>query len=146
MMEARTWEAIELLTAWFDGDSELPADQRKIARILKMNEEAGEVCAAAVGVLGENPRKNGVTNTWDDVAKELCDVAVTALLALRCVTPDAQRVFAEHVEFVTGRAVEAGAFPPDRDVAQIDADVSTPFTQTDHRVGSSAIATRSNGA
>ncbi|MDT0398697.1 MULTISPECIES: hypothetical protein [Streptomyces] len=43
-------------------------------------------------------------NRWDDVRSELCDVAVTALMALRTLTPDAREVFAEHLAKVGRRA------------------------------------------
>ena len=50
-------------------------------RILKVTEEAGEAAAAWIGTLGQNPRK-GVTHTTADVAGELADVVVTALVAI----------------------------------------------------------------
>jgi hypothetical protein len=46
-------------------------------------------------------------NTWDDVQSELCDVAVTALVALRTLTPDAREVFAGHLARVTHRSLGA---------------------------------------
>lgn len=49
-------------------------------KILKVQEEAGEVAEAYIGALGVNPRK-GNTHTMGDVAGELIDVALTALVA-----------------------------------------------------------------
>jgi hypothetical protein len=62
------------------------------------------VAQAVVGATGQNPRK-GTSHTWDDVQSELCDVAVTALVALRTLTPDAPEVFARHLEKVTQRSL-----------------------------------------
>jgi NTP pyrophosphatase (non-canonical NTP hydrolase) len=74
-----------------------------LLRILKLSEEVGEVAEAVIGATGQNPRK-GVTHTWDDVQSELCDVAITALVALRTLTPQAREVFARHLERVTQRS------------------------------------------
>lgn len=52
-----------------------------VLRLLKLSEEVGEVAQAYIGVTGANKRK-GITHTGRDVAKELCDVAITALVAL----------------------------------------------------------------
>jgi hypothetical protein len=60
-----------------------------------------------IGALGHNPRK-GVSHTWQDVEAELCDVAVTALVALRTLTPDARDVFAHHLDRVTRRSLAGG--------------------------------------
>jgi hypothetical protein len=49
-------------------------------RLAKVAEESGEVIAAYIGVIGQNPRK-GRTHTDDDVKRELLDVALTALAA-----------------------------------------------------------------
>ncbi|CAL9589131.1 hypothetical protein SUDANB145_05189 [Streptomyces sp. enrichment culture] len=73
-----------------------------LLRLLKLSEEVGEVAEAVIGVTGQNPRK-GVTHTWDDVEAELCDVAITALVALRTLTPEARQVFAGHLERVAAR-------------------------------------------
>lgn len=50
-------------------------------RLLKLVEESGEVAQAYIGTVGQNPRK-GVTHTNADVADELCDVIITAMVAL----------------------------------------------------------------
>ncbi|MGV9386077.1 MazG-like family protein [Nonomuraea sp. NPDC003707] len=54
-------------------------------RLMKIGEEYGEAVAAYIGVTGQNPRK-GVTHTLDDLAGELCDVVITALIALASLT------------------------------------------------------------
>jgi NTP pyrophosphatase (non-canonical NTP hydrolase) len=51
------------------------------AQMLKLSEEAGEVAAAWIGYLGQNPRK-GVTHSKEDVLSELADVAITAMVAI----------------------------------------------------------------
>lgn len=56
-------------------------EEDKAPRILKLNEEIGEVSQAFIGYRGLNKRK-GNTHTAEDVANELCDVIVTAMVAL----------------------------------------------------------------
>jgi NTP pyrophosphatase (non-canonical NTP hydrolase) len=80
------WPALADLAAWLDRMNGRGHDETTM-RILKVTEESGEVAAAWVGVTGQNPRK-GITHTLDDVADELCDVAVAALVALYSVTTD----------------------------------------------------------
>ncbi|MEU4850079.1 MazG-like family protein [Streptomyces gilvosporeus] len=91
------------MVRWLDQENALPPEQMRLLRILKLSEEAGEVAQAVIGAIGQNPRK-GRSHTWDDVQSELCDVIVTAMVALRTLTPDARRVFEGHVERVVGRA------------------------------------------
>ena len=98
-----TWATIDRLVAWLDRGSELPAETKTILQILKITEEAGEVAQALIGVTGQNPRK-GFSHSWHDVEKELCDVAITAMVALTRVNPDAARsVFREHLAGVAER-------------------------------------------
>lgn len=76
------------LSAWIDGhpaNAARDAEARLWGRVAKVQEEAGEVISALIGVTGQNPRK-GVTHSMDDVAAELLDVAVTALAAYEHVT------------------------------------------------------------
>jgi NTP pyrophosphatase (non-canonical NTP hydrolase) len=103
------WASVDALWAWLDRSSTGPREQELLLRMLKLSEEVGEVAQAVIGTLGHNPRK-GVTHAWSDVQAELCDVALTALVALRTLTPDAREVFLAHVEGVRRRqeAVEAG--------------------------------------
>ncbi|MEU9111911.1 MazG-like family protein [Streptomyces sp. NPDC048483] len=99
------WAAVEELVRWLDDGSALPPEQVRLLRILKLSEEAGEVAQAVIGATGQNPRK-GHSHTWDDVQSELCDVIVTAMVALRTLTPDARRVFDGHLGRVAERAAE----------------------------------------
>lgn len=98
------WDSIDDLCGWLDANR--PADGREglLLRIIKLSEEVGEVAEAVIGATGQNPRK-GTTHTWDDVRSELCDVAVTALIALRTLTPDAREVFTGHLARVTRRSL-----------------------------------------
>ncbi|WP_338059856.1 MazG-like family protein [Streptomyces natalensis] len=100
---AALWDAVEKLVRWLDQENALPTEQARLLRILKLSEEAGEVAQAVIGATGQNPRK-GRSHTWDDVQSELCDVIVTAMVALRTLTPDARRVFEGHVGRVVRRA------------------------------------------
>ncbi|MEW2546718.1 MazG-like family protein [Streptomyces sp. NPDC047002] len=97
------WAAVERLYGWLEEHAALPAEQERLLRLLKLTEETGEVAAAVIGATGQNPRK-GVTHSWADVEAELCDVIVTAMVALRTLTPDAARVFAGHLRRVDERA------------------------------------------
>ncbi|RCG29021.1 hypothetical protein DQ384_21980 [Sphaerisporangium album] len=106
-MDAETWETVERLVAWLDARSALAPDVELMSRLMKLSEETGEVAAAVIGVLGQNPRK-GFTHTWDDVDRELCDVILTAMVALRSRTPDAAAVFRSHLAAVASRASGAG--------------------------------------
>lgn len=100
--EPDLWESVTLLHAWLDENRIHDAPQDLLLRILKLSEEVGEVAQAVIGATGQNPRK-GVTHDWDDVRSELCDVAITALVALRTVAPDAREVFAAHLAGVRER-------------------------------------------
>ncbi|MFD8707875.1 NUDIX domain-containing protein [Kitasatospora sp. NPDC059648] len=65
-------------------------------QVVKIQEEAGEVAEALLGVLGANPRK-GVSHTMADLQGELCDVITAAMVALRDTTADPGAVLAEHL-------------------------------------------------
>ncbi|MFD6909270.1 MazG-like family protein [Streptomyces sp. NPDC060077] len=101
---ADLWESVEGLYEWLDANRPVDGPDGVLLRILKLSEEVGEVAQAVIGVTGQNPRK-GTTHTWDDVRSELCDVAVTALVALRTLTPDAREVLTRHLEGVTRRSL-----------------------------------------
>ncbi|MFJ8044561.1 MazG-like family protein [Kitasatospora sp. NPDC096147] len=102
-MDTGTWETVERLVGWLDRESVHSPEAERLLRILKVSEEAGEVARAVIGATGQNPRK-GTTHSWTDVQHELCDVALTALVALRSLTPDAASVFAERLAHVDGRS------------------------------------------
>ncbi|MFJ4526188.1 MazG-like family protein [Streptomyces sp. NPDC088810] len=59
---------------------------------------------AVHGALGTNPRK-GASHTWDDVEKELIDVAVSTLVALQTITPDAGKLFAARLDHLVDRVL-----------------------------------------
>lgn len=80
------WADIATVVAWLNDHNEL--DEHEITlRILKLQEEAGEVAEARINQLAQNPRK-GKWATENDVAMELCDVMVTAAVALTTITGD----------------------------------------------------------
>ncbi|WP_320772714.1 MazG-like family protein [Streptomyces sp. CRN 30] len=103
--EPDLWESVTLLHAWLEENrTEEDPESLLLLRVLKLSEEVGEVAQAVIGATGQNPRK-GVTHDWDDVRSELCDVAITALVALRTMTPDAREVFAAHLAGVRERSL-----------------------------------------
>ena len=109
-VDHHTWRTVDQLVAWLDAHSEHDPQGRPLQRILKLSEEVGEVAAAVIGASQANPRKPG--RSWHEVEAELCDVALTALIALRTLTPDAPRVFHDHVAHVVARALGTGGTPP----------------------------------
>ncbi|OPC76647.1 hypothetical protein B4N89_44975 [Embleya scabrispora] len=81
-------------------------------RLLKVNEELGELVQAYLGVIGANPRK-GVTHTQEDLVSEACDVATTALVLLATVSPDPEGALRRSIERVVRRALSEVAEIPD---------------------------------
>lgn len=76
------WEAIQRLTHWLDrNNGDRSPEMTMSLRLHKLGEEAGEVSLAFIGMHGQNPRK-GHSHNGNDLSTELCDVAVTALVAL----------------------------------------------------------------
>ncbi|MDF3297270.1 MazG-like family protein [Streptomyces tropicalis] len=100
------WDSIDGLWAWLDGNTRRDDGAELLLRLLKLSEEVGEVAQAVIGAMGHNPRK-GASHTWEDVQAELCNVAITALVALRTLTPDARAVFTHHLNRVTARSLNA---------------------------------------
>ncbi|MEH0983024.1 MazG-like family protein [Micromonospora sp. CPCC 205556] len=104
-MDALIWDAVRASRAWLDAAN--GTDRAELTcRILKLTEEAGEVAGAWIGLLGQNPRK-GVTHTRDEVAAELADVVLTALVAIESLGYDARIV----VSFCAAK-VQARVQPP----------------------------------
>lgn len=97
------WAGIDALRAWLDENNARPGNEALLLRVLKISEEAGEVAEAVIGALGQNPRK-GVSHSWQDVEAELCDVVVTALVALGTLTADPRGTLTAHVAALTERA------------------------------------------
>lgn len=81
------WADIETVTAWLNSHNDL-TDHEITLRILKIQEEAGEVAEARINQLAQNPRK-GKFATEAEVIGELCDVVVTAMVAINSITGDA---------------------------------------------------------
>ncbi|MFJ4538122.1 MazG-like family protein [Streptomyces tibetensis] len=100
------WTTIDTLWEWLDNSQPIEGREAVLLRILKLSEEVGEVSEAVIGATGQNPRK-GLTHTWEDVQAELCDVVITALVALRTLTPEARDVFGGHLERVRERSLGA---------------------------------------
>ncbi|WP_369175457.1 MazG-like family protein [Streptomyces sp. R28] len=94
------------LACLLEDHSTLPREQRILLQLLKIQEEAGEVAEAVIGAMGQNPRK-GHSHTWDDVEAEICDVIVTGMVALARMNPDAQAVFARHMDRIASRDLVA---------------------------------------
>jgi NTP pyrophosphatase (non-canonical NTP hydrolase) len=103
-MDESVWNTVDALVAWLDRGSDLPPETKTILQILKITEEAGEVAEAVIGATGQNPRK-GHSHTWDDVQNELCDVIVTAMVALTRVNPEARQVFAANLDRIAARSL-----------------------------------------
>ncbi|MFF4485476.1 MazG-like family protein [Streptomyces sp. NPDC001544] len=108
---AALWPTIDALTSWLDTNRTHDGTEGILLRVLKLSEEVGEVSQAVIGATGQNPRK-GVTHTWEDVEAELCDVVITALVALRTLTPEAREVFAGHLARVAERSAPPRLVPP----------------------------------
>ncbi|MFI6355564.1 MazG-like family protein [Streptomyces sp. NPDC050743] len=104
---AALWPAVDELWSRLEATREHAGQEGVLLRVLKLSEEVGEVAEAIIGTTGQNPRK-GVTHTWEDVQAELCDVVITALVALRTLTPQAREVFEGHLARVTARPLRPG--------------------------------------
>ena len=98
------WKSVDALWAWLEGDQPVSGREGLLLRMLKLSEEVGEVSEAVIGATGQNPRK-GVSHTWEEVQGELCDVVITALVALRTLTPDTREVFHRHLTRVRERSL-----------------------------------------
>jgi NTP pyrophosphatase (non-canonical NTP hydrolase) len=93
--------AVQTSVAWLDAAN--GRDQASVTfRILKVAEEAGEAATAWIGVTGANPRK-GVTHTVEQVAAELADVALTALIAIESLGVDHRSALGACARKVTER-------------------------------------------
>lgn len=100
-----TWTTIARLATRLEEHSTLPREQRVLLQLLKIQEEAGEVAEAVIGAMGQNPRK-GFSHTWEEVEAEICDVIVTGMVALMRMNPQADEVFAGHLDRIRQRDVD----------------------------------------
>ncbi|KUN05473.1 hypothetical protein AQI95_16115 [Streptomyces yokosukanensis] len=96
------WDTIEGLWEWLEEHQPHGGREGLLLRLLKLSEEVGEVAQAVIGATGQNPRK-GVSHEWADVESELCDVVITALVALRTLSPEPREVLARHLARVASR-------------------------------------------
>jgi NTP pyrophosphatase (non-canonical NTP hydrolase) len=116
--QADTFAAIRRLVDWLDQANGTDEHETTL-RLLKLSEEVGEVSQAYIGYVGQNPRK-GQTHSAADVADELCDVAVTALVALHRFTDTPEQHFADKLQAIADRVLtkdedrHAGCFEPHR--------------------------------
>ncbi|MFI2435717.1 MazG-like family protein [Streptomyces sp. NPDC018693] len=97
------WGTVDALWAWLEADEPIAGRESLLLRMLKLSEEVGEAAQAVIGATGQNPRK-GTSHTWDDVRGELCDVVITALVALRTLSPEPREVLARHLARVAERS------------------------------------------
>ncbi len=81
-------------------------DVPQSVKVMKIGEEFGEACEAYIGLHGLNPRK-GKTHSRDDVADELADVAITALVAMVDYTADPVQHLANHASKKAARLEDA---------------------------------------
>ncbi|MEW2287457.1 MazG-like family protein [Streptomyces sp. NPDC047841] len=100
-MTPEQWETVGRLVGWLDRENGRGEHERAM-RLIKLTEEVGEVGQAYVGLTGQNPRK-GVTHTAADVADELCDVIVTAAVALHSFSPDPAATLAAKLDAIAVR-------------------------------------------
>ncbi|SOD91392.1 MazG-like family protein [Streptomyces sp. Ag109_G2-15] len=80
-----------------DREQGLTPEDSWILQVLKIAEETGEAAQAVIGAKGTNPRK-GNSHTWDDVHAEVADTAITGLVALARMRPDAADYFAAQLK------------------------------------------------
>lgn len=109
-MDTRVWAQVGAIRQWLDKEQEGSPRELRMARVLKVGEEFGEVVEALHGVLGLNPRK-GFTHSWDDVRDELVDVAVSALVALETIAGDPEGEFAARLGELVARLPAAEERP-----------------------------------
>ncbi|MFE9736150.1 MazG-like family protein [Streptomyces sp. NPDC005863] len=102
MLNTEQWTTIKRLVAWLDQHNGR-SDAEVSLRILKLTEEAGEVAQAWIGVQGQNPRK-GITHAHPDVQDELCDVIVTAAVALASIVGNPDYVLGQKLAKIEARS------------------------------------------
>ncbi|WP_327415367.1 MazG-like family protein [Streptomyces sp. NBC_01233] len=105
-MSSEQWDQVDRIRRWLDENAgELSERERVMMRVLKIGEEFGEVSEALHGVYSANPRK-GASHSWEDVRKELVDVAVTTLVALATLDPEGGgKEFEARLQFLVDRVM-----------------------------------------
>jgi NTP pyrophosphatase (non-canonical NTP hydrolase) len=99
------WRAVRAVRARLDESNGCDALELTL-RLLKVGEEAGEAAQAWIGHLGQNPRK-GVTHSRADVAAELADVVLAALVAAESLGLDTRALLAARATHVARRLAAA---------------------------------------
>jgi len=97
-----TRRAVTATVEWLARHRVAEGDQVVSLQLLKISEEAGEAAGAWIGALGQNPRK-GVTHVRSEVAAELADVVLTALVAIESLGFDPDEVVSECAAKVLAR-------------------------------------------
>lgn len=105
MTDFDPWPSVRRFSAHLD-EVNGTSDHERALRLMKLSEEVGEVTQAYIGMTGQNPRK-GVTHTREDVAAELCDVLITAMVALCSFSRDPQGALRAKIEAVDARYLDA---------------------------------------
>jgi phosphoribosyl-ATP pyrophosphohydrolase len=106
------YAAVTAAARWLDEHNGTGREENAL-RILKIGEEFGEAVTAWIGTTGQNPRK-GITHTTADVAAELADVAITALVAIASLGHDPAAVMEACAGKVLARIQPACALCGDR--------------------------------
>ena len=105
MTDFDPWPSVRRFAAHLD-EVNGTSDHERALRLMKLSEEVGEVTEAYIGMIGQNPRK-GVTHTREDVAEELCDVVISAMVALCSFTEDPAGALRDRIEAVDARYLNA---------------------------------------
>lgn len=85
-----------------------PYKEGPLYRILKLQEETGEVAQGVIGFVGANKRK-GVTHDEESVAEELADVVITAMVALHDWVPSPEKFMKDRLQGLLVRIKEEGS-------------------------------------
>jgi hypothetical protein len=106
--KASPWPTLAALSAWLIKTH--GSDNHNTAmRLLKIAEKFGEATQASIGKTGQNPRKGRIY--WPtDIADELCDLAITALVTLHDYVDDPAAHFTGKLVRTAERAL--GPVPP----------------------------------
>ncbi|MDV5143439.1 MazG-like family protein [Streptomyces sp. SBC-4] len=99
-METDPWGTINDLARslnQFDAEHDISDEEQWTLQVLKMSEEVGKAAQAVIGARGANPRKEP-SHAWQDVHKEVGDAAITCLVALARMRPDADVFFTHLLE------------------------------------------------
>ena len=115
------WETVRAQVKWLNKHNGCNQTEQGM-RVLKVSEEYGEAltnmlvmqvgkklgdaAAAWISFTGQNPRKGKIRQTDEDVANELVDTAISALVAVESIGFDAQTMVLEKAEYLMNRTEE----------------------------------------